>query len=304
MSALEEDLKSLKVEMKKIVVIDDEPITRKLIQSSLKNDFEVYLVGNVTEALRICELQMPDMILLDLIMPNVDGFEMLQLLKNNPSLCDIPVLCMSATDSADNRERVHAGGASGFIKKPIDRRTLPRDVKHILESMNNNIVSKNKRVNFSVCFNEVEKDKRILKTIEEALVNKEKVIYLSWEHGEDYISSNLILKKYIDNNELIYLEIKPNLISKFPYMQDLSSLLLDIEKFIGGKSRDYHLVLDEPRQLLNVSHKDKTISQAYSIGMLFHGSFMKVSYINTRPQIDSDQLFLNKIGKILIGVKA
>jgi CheY-like chemotaxis protein len=304
MSALADVSDNKVLEKKKIVVIDDEPMTRMIINASLKNDMDVCLVSNVSEALVICEKELPDFILLDLYIPQIDGFEMLQLLKHNTALCDIPVICMSATYSAEVRERIHKAGAAGFINKPIVKKTLSRDIHNIMESMNNSLYSKNRRVVFEVCYNDLELEKKILTSLMASLQANEKVVYMSWEHGEDFVSNNYVLKKYIDTEQLVFLEIKPNLISKFPYMQDLSSLLLDITQFLKSSTRDYHLIIEEPRQLLNVAYKDKTISQAYKVGFLFNGSFRNVSYINTKPHTDEDQLFLQKIGRILTGVKS
>ncbi len=285
---------------KKVVVIDDEAVTRKIVSKSLEEDFEVYIVTNIFESIRVCEIQMPDVILLDLFMPSVDGFEILGLLKNHAVLCDIPVICMSSSDDPEDRERIRDLGAIGFIKKPISRKTLADDIGQTLESVTNVISSFKNHVDFITAFNSLEKDKHILNTITN-IAEDEKVIFLSWDKGDYFYEENETIKKYIDDERLIFLETKPSLITKFAYMQDLSPLIDDITHFTGRRSRDITLVFDEIRNLINDHHSDRGISQAYKLSQNLHNNFKKVTYINSRPRKEDEQLFLNKIGKILVG---
>ncbi|WP_290730386.1 response regulator [Halobacteriovorax sp. JY17] len=289
-----------KVDKKKIVVIDDELVTRKIVERALEKTFDVYIVTNIFESIRVCEIQMPDLILLDLLMPSVDGFEILQLLKHHATLCDTPVICMSSTEVKEDRERVRAQGAIGFIKKPITIKTLSFDINQILDSVTNIISSKKNKVDFITSFNLAEKDKYINSIISN-IPKGEKVIFLSWTRGDYFYEENESVRNLIDDESLVFLEIKPTLITKFSYMQELIPLLDDLIGLSGQEHRESHLVFDEPRNLLNIQNTDKSISQAYKISQIFHNTFKQITYINSRPKEDSEQLFLNKIGKILVG---
>lgn len=285
---------------KKVVVIDDEIVTRKIIDKALSDVFEVYIVTNIFESIGVCEVQLPDVILLDLLMPSVDGFEILELLKNHSTLCDTPVICMSSTQEKDDRLRVRAQGAIGFIKKPVSLKTLSFDINQILDSVTNTISSKKNMIDFIVAYNLSAKDKRIHSIISN-IPEGEKVILLSWTRGEYFYEENDDIRRSIDDESLVFLEFKPALITKFSYMQELIPLLDDLSGVSGQNFREAHLVFDEPRNLLNIHNKDKSISQAYKISQIFHNTFKKVTYISSRPKKESDQLFLNKIGKILVG---
>lgn len=285
---------------KKVVVIDDEVVTRKIVLKALENTFDVYIVTNTFESIRVCEVQMPDVILLDLMMPSVDGFEILELLKNHAVLCDIPVICMSSSEDSDDRKRIRNLGAIGFIKKPISIKTLSDDINQTLESVTNVISSIKNHVEFVTAFNTLEKDKHILNLLSN-IEEDEKVIFLSWDKGDYFYEENELIRKYIDDERLIFLETKPSLITKFSYMQDLSPLIDDITHFTGRRSRDITLVFDEIRNLINNHNSDRGISQAYKLSQNLHNNFKNVTYINSRPRKDNEQLFLNKIGKILVG---
>ena len=285
---------------KKVVVIDDEIVTRKIIDKALNEVFEVYIVTNIFESIGICEVQLPDVILLDLLMPSVDGFEILELLKNHSTLCDTPVICMSSTQEKEDRLRVRAQGAIGFIKKPVSLKTLAFDINQILDSVTNTISSKKNMVDFITTYNVSEKEKRINSIISD-IPEGERVIFLSWTRGEYFYEENESIRKSIDDESLVFLEVKPALITKFSYMQELIPLLDDLTGVSGERFREAHLVFDEPRNLLNIHNTDKSVSQAYKISQIFHNTFKKITYINSRPKKESDQLFLNKIGKILVG---
>ncbi len=80
------------------------------------------LVGaaNGREALQKIQEQQPDLVLLDLFMPELDGFGVMEVLKSNPETRHIPIIVVSAWLTADNRERTIKAGASDFIAKPYD----------------------------------------------------------------------------------------------------------------------------------------------------------------------------------------
>lgn len=303
MNSLEKDLiKSDKIKQK-VIVIDDEQITRKLIKHGLEKYYDVYIISNVTEAIKICELEHPDLILLDIIMPNIDGFEMLQLLKHHATLCEIPVICMSATDSGEQRTRVRDSGASGFIKKPINIKSLKQDIDVILESINSAFISKTGRINFLITYNDVEKEKKI-KELLSSLKEGHKIIYLSWTRGDDYLASHPDLRPFLDDETLVYLEIKPSTITKFPYLQDITPIVHDIDLFMNKNVREYHLIFEEPRHLLNLADKEKTFSKIYNLGAIINNHFPKVTYVNTRPSLEEEYMILLKVGKTIINIRA
>ena len=112
----------------KILAIDDEPINLKLLKTAL-SDYDVTPVGSATGALEFLETQEPDLILSDIMMPEMDGFEFCSKLKENPKWKNIPIIFVSALDGSKNISSGLNIGAVDYITKPIDIRILKARVE-------------------------------------------------------------------------------------------------------------------------------------------------------------------------------
>lgn len=119
----EEDLNLLpNSEGTTVLIIDDDYNNQDILTRYLKKQgFRVVAADNGLTGIKIAEEVMPDVILLDILMPEMNGWETLALLKNMPSLVSIPVVMISFTD---DREKGYALGASEYLIKPIDRNVL------------------------------------------------------------------------------------------------------------------------------------------------------------------------------------
>ena len=105
-----------------VLVIDDEPVVRELMQRFLsKEGFRVLTAGNGPDGLRIAHEERPDAITLDVMMPGMDGWSVLSALMADPALTDIPVIMLTIVD---DKRRGYALGASDYLTKPIDRARL------------------------------------------------------------------------------------------------------------------------------------------------------------------------------------
>lgn len=105
---------------KRILIVDDEPDVVTFIERTLKNEgFDVSLAYDGISALEAAESEQPDMILLDIMMPMMSGYEVCQQLKANPRTQDIKVLCVSSAHSEDARDRTQQVGAVGLVMKPF-----------------------------------------------------------------------------------------------------------------------------------------------------------------------------------------
>ena len=106
----------------RILVVDDVPANVKLLEARLSAEyFDVLTASNGTEALAICARAECDIILLDVMMPDIDGWTVLAALKGDPALADIPVVIVTIVDE---QRRGIALGAAGYMTKPIDRERL------------------------------------------------------------------------------------------------------------------------------------------------------------------------------------
>jgi two-component system cell cycle response regulator len=104
----------------RILVVDDIPANVKLLEARLTAEyFDVTTATNGIDALAICEKAECDMVLLDVMMPDMDGFEVCRRLKNNPKTHHIPVVMVTALDQASDRVRGLESGADDFLTKPV-----------------------------------------------------------------------------------------------------------------------------------------------------------------------------------------
>lgn len=103
-----------------ILVVDDEPIFRDLLKDLLKKDYQVRTADGGIEALqKTLEEPLPDLILLDWLMPDIDGVAVCLQLKKNPRTADIPVLFLTVRNDIDDEVRGFEAGALDYIHKPI-----------------------------------------------------------------------------------------------------------------------------------------------------------------------------------------
>ena len=120
---------------KKILVADDEIYMVRLLEMTFKKGgFEVVSCRNGKEALATAVAAQPQLIVLDVIMPGLDGLGALRQLKDNPATQNIPVVVLSATGHALTRVEAELAGAAMFLTKPFSPNQLLSDVKKILES--------------------------------------------------------------------------------------------------------------------------------------------------------------------------
>jgi two-component system phosphate regulon response regulator PhoB len=119
---------------KKILIVDDEADLRKLVDFNLKNaGFATVLAANGTDALLLAAQHQPDLVILDLMLPDIQGTEVCRRLKMNPSTQHIPVLILSALGEEIDRVVGFELGADDYVVKPFSVRELVLRVKVILK---------------------------------------------------------------------------------------------------------------------------------------------------------------------------
>lgn len=117
----------------RILVVDDIPANVKVLEARLLAEyFEVLTAGDGFVALSICEQTQVDLILLDVMMPGMDGFEVCERLKANPRTAHIPVVMVTALDQPSDRVRGLKVGADDFLTKPVNDLQLVSRVKSLL----------------------------------------------------------------------------------------------------------------------------------------------------------------------------
>lgn len=118
----------------KILLIDDEDDIRKIGKLALEvvGKHEVVTAQSALEGLRVAQVDRPDLILMDMMMPGMDGLAALGELQRMPSLKDVPVLFMTAKAQRSEVAHYVALGAVGVIPKPFDPMTLPAEIRALL----------------------------------------------------------------------------------------------------------------------------------------------------------------------------
>jgi CheY-like chemotaxis protein len=119
---------------KKVLIVDDEEFVRQLIQIKLKFcGIETVEAGNGIEAIEKAASEKPDLILLDVMMPKMNGFEACQRLKAKPETAHIPIVMLTARGDPSAKERGENAGALEYLTKPFSPQKLAERVLEILK---------------------------------------------------------------------------------------------------------------------------------------------------------------------------
>ncbi|MFT5252533.1 MAG: two-component system alkaline phosphatase synthesis response regulator PhoP [Flavobacteriales bacterium] len=120
--------------MKKILIVDDEPnIVMSLEYTFKKNNFEVFIARDGQEALEILKVQLPDIIILDVMMPMVDGFATLEQIKQDKRLQHCKVIFLSAKNKEKDIGKGLALGANLYVVKPFSVKKLVEQVQDLIQ---------------------------------------------------------------------------------------------------------------------------------------------------------------------------
>ena len=118
---------------KKILVVDDEPKIRQFIQEVLElQDYEVLTAASGPDALQQLKRTRADLILMDLMMPVMDGYEVYHLLRENPATKDVPVIIVTAKEERKDRQLGLEGPTYNYLMKPFQIEELLDKVREVL----------------------------------------------------------------------------------------------------------------------------------------------------------------------------
>jgi putative two-component system response regulator len=113
----------------RILIVDDEPINIQVLSGILDDDYKLIAATKGQKALDLARRQKPDLILLDMIMPEMDGLEVCRALKADPETKDIPVIFVTSMSDAANEELGLQAGAVDYISKPVSPPIVKARVK-------------------------------------------------------------------------------------------------------------------------------------------------------------------------------
>ena len=121
------------MEGKKILLVEDNPVNRRLAVFLLRSQgYEVREATTAQEAFEIIEKERPDLIVMDIQLPGMDGLEATRKIKAQPATTDIPIIAVTSYAMKGDREKAMAAGCAGYVTKPIDKNIFIQEVAALL----------------------------------------------------------------------------------------------------------------------------------------------------------------------------
>ena len=110
---------------KTVLVIEDNELNMKLVRSILQlGQYQVLEAGDAETGIQLARQHLPDLILMDIQLPGMDGLHATQIIRNDPILANIPVVALTSYAMQGDKQKATAAGCSGYIAKPIDTRNF------------------------------------------------------------------------------------------------------------------------------------------------------------------------------------
>lgn len=128
-------------EKRKIVAVDDSGIILKMLIKVLGSDYDLHAFSSGMRALQFLKEKTPDLIILDIDMPEINGYEMLKVIKEREHLKDVPVIFLTSNNDKSHVVKAVAEGAKDYVVKPIDEEILQEKVRALLDAAGDDAIS-------------------------------------------------------------------------------------------------------------------------------------------------------------------
>lgn len=116
-----------------VLIVDDEPMTRDLLRLMLERaSFDIFEAEDGADALEKIRENPPDVVILDVMMPNMDGITVCEILRGEEATADLPIIMLSARTHMDAIERGLRAGATRYLSKPVSRQDLIQNVREVI----------------------------------------------------------------------------------------------------------------------------------------------------------------------------
>ena len=110
---------------KTVLIIEDNELNMKLVRSMLQlGHYQILEAGNAEAGIKIAREHLPDLILMDIQLPGMDGLHATRIIKEDPEVADIPVVALTSYAMQGDEQKAIAAGCTGYIAKPIDTRNF------------------------------------------------------------------------------------------------------------------------------------------------------------------------------------
>ena len=113
----------------KILLVEDNPVNRRLAEFLLRSQgYKVLEATTAQEAFELLKAERPDLIVIDIQLPGIDGLEAARKLKQDPTTCNIPVIAVTSYAMKGDREKALEAGCVGYVSKPIDKTIFVQEI--------------------------------------------------------------------------------------------------------------------------------------------------------------------------------
>lgn len=248
--AREEDASSVQI----ILVVEDNPDIRSYIESSLSDDFKVLTAENGVQGLKKAQESIPDIIISDIMMPEMNGLELCNRVKGDILTSHIPVILLTAKDTIDDQSAGYVAGADSYLTKPFSAKLLRTRIQNILKL----------RQQLALRF--VNNKQPPVCAVEDDSLGKIKLNPLDQKLMDKFIK---VVLDNIDNVELSMVDIEDNMAMSH------STLYRKIKAITGMSGNDYmkKIRLDRAKELLEDGSMNVT-EVAYSTGFSYPSYFI------------------------------
>lgn len=248
-----------KISKPRILIADDNSSDVELLTEILQKDYEITTACDGEEALFSVKNSLPDLILLDIMMPGINGFDSCRLLKDDEKTMSIPIVLVTALHEKEDRIRAIEAGADDFLSKPVDREILSAKLKSLLsvkQHYDNLLCASKDKSDFLIG------DGLISKSIEEVLEVEHPLLKI---HPciEDIIKSHLeiIILKLLSNRAMCGYDLIKEIYSRYsvlisqgtvyPFLYSLrESGIIQVEPMKGNMRTKLYSVTEEGKHII------------------------------------------------------
>ena len=178
---------------KKVILVDDNPINLKLARNTLMGKYDVFTVPSAEKLFQLLEKTLPDIVLLDVMMPGISGYDAIKVLKEDPRTTDIPVIFLTSKNDTNSELEGFTRGAVDYVSKPFSPQLLlkrvdvhvlvetqKKELKHINENLQQIVDDKTKEV--------LELQDAVLKTMSNLVEYRDDVTGSHVERAEHFLT--------------------------------------------------------------------------------------------------------------------
>jgi CheY-like chemotaxis protein len=116
-----------------ILIVEDSELNRRLLEAVLApHGYQLLVAEDGESGVTLAHKAKPDLILLDILLPGIDGYEVTRHLRGDPETRNLVIVALTASASSEEQERALAAGCDGYISKPIDTRAFPDQIRQFL----------------------------------------------------------------------------------------------------------------------------------------------------------------------------